>query len=277
MKPPINQSPNPLPDESWEELVRQSARGLPYPPTPDIAGQVAARLARERGQWAMHRLRPIWVASILFALLLGLWAVPPVRAAILEFLQIGAVRIWLGEPTPTPEAAPAATSTVAPASSAFTPSITPAPSTPFNLAGETTLAEAEAKAGFAVPLPTYPPDIGPPDAVFYQELAGPVVVLVWMKPEEPGVAEYSLHILGNGAFAHKTNPPLVITTTVDGIPAAWTNGPYILAYGGGSQREWETRYLVSGRVLIWEKDGLTYRLESELSMDEAIRMAESLQ
>jgi hypothetical protein len=36
------------------------------------------------------------------------------------------------------------------------------------------------------------------------------------------------------------------------------------------------RRLVEGQVLIWEADGITYRLETELSMEEAVAIAESL-
>jgi hypothetical protein len=103
------------------------------------------------------------------------------------------------------------------------------------------------------------------------------VVLVWANPEQPQQAQYTLHILGNGAFANKTSPPVVMTTTVHGQQAAWTVGPYLLAYGAGGEAEWEMRYLVSGHVLIWEAGGLTYRLESNLSLAEATRMAESLE
>jgi hypothetical protein len=38
----------------------------------------------------------------------------------------------------------------------------------------------------------------------------------------------------------------------------------------------DQRRLVSGHVLIWEEDGLTYRLETDLSMEEAVAIAESL-
>ena len=37
------------------------------------------------------------------------------------------------------------------------------------------------------------------------------------------------------------------------------------------------RRLVEGNVLLWEQDGVTYRLETELPLDEAIKVAESLE
>jgi hypothetical protein len=277
MKTPMRPPQRP-PDEQWEESVRQTASALAYPSTPDVAEQVMVRLTttqRTRLHPRTRRLQPVWVIGLLLALLIGLLAVPPVRAAILEFLQIGAVRIWLVEPTPVPTSASSGERSSTGPRSTAQPSATPLRSL-FDLAGETTLAEAEANAGFAIRLPTYPSDLGPPDGVFYQELGGPVVVLVWLNPEQEDKALFTLHILGERAIAEKGNPPVVITTTVKGNEAAWAEGPYMLAYGQGGQEDWRMRYLVSGRVLIWVEDGLTYRLESDLSLQEAVRMAESL-
>ena len=268
---------NGLPSEQWEEWVRQSASDLPYPPTPDVAEQVRRRLAAERNRPMQRYLRPAWALVVILAILVGLLAVPPVRAAILEFLQIGSVRIWLVEPTPAlpPTAQPVATPE---ATSSNTPKPTPTPlASLFDLAGQTTLEEAERQAGFAIRLPTYPPDLGLPDAVFYQDLGGPVVVLLWLNPEQPEEALYSLHILGEGAIVDKGAPTVVMTTTVHDQPAAWTQGPYMLAYRLGSGENWEFRRIVSGRVLVWFEDGLTYRLESNLPLEEARRLAESLE
>jgi hypothetical protein len=35
--------------------------------------------------------------------------------------------------------------------------------------------------------------------------------------------------------------------------------------------------LIDGNVLIWENNQITYRLETNLELDEAVRIAESLQ
>lgn len=253
------------PNERWEAQIRDLARQLPYPPTPDIAGAVAERLAARPRQ--APRLNPAWALLLVVALLVGLLAAPPVRAAILEFLQIGGVRIWLVEPTPVP--------TIAPGAETPPPTATPVSSL-FDLAGETTLAGAEQKAHFRVRLPTYPPDLGPPDGVFYQELGAPAVVLVWLDPQQPKQAHLSLHILAEGAFVEKGVPTTVATTTVNGRPAAWTTGPYLLAYRQQGGQEWDMRRLVEGHVLVWSENMLTYRLETDLPLAEAVRVAESL-
>lgn len=291
---PANAQPPHAPDyttdtETWVNQITKTARALPYPPTPDVVAAIARRRAGGKTTYWPPRVplrqaplyHAMWLASLLLALLMTLWAVPPVRATLLEFLQIGAVRIWLIEPTPTPIPTPIPTlppqHTRQSATVINTPRPTPTPfQSLFNLAGETTLDEAAHQAGFAIRLPMYPADLGPPDGVFYQYLNGPVVVLVWMNPAHPTEAEYSLHIFGAGASVTKGVPSVVETATVNGREVAWLQGPYMLSYGSGSEREWQMRYLVSGRVLLWQEDGLTYRLESNLSFEEAIKMAQSL-
>src|SRR5262245_5971603 len=66
MKPPINQPPN----AEWEETIRQRASAFAYPPTPDVTERVTQRLGNSRRS-EVRRLQPLWVASIILALLIG--------------------------------------------------------------------------------------------------------------------------------------------------------------------------------------------------------------
>ncbi len=68
-------------------------------------------------------------------------------------------------------------------------------------------------------------------------------------------------------------PVVIDQTQVNGLDALWTEGPYPLHLSNGDT---DIRRLVAGHVLIWEQNGLTYRLESDLKMDEAVKVAESL-
>jgi hypothetical protein len=258
------------PVETWQNRLQAASRDFLYPPTPDIAGQVRRRLEDGSPRRAAHR-RLAWVAAILL-LLAGLMAVPPVRAAVLRILRVGAVEILPAPPMPSATPAP---------ETAASPSATPAPSpTPLRsvlqLAGETTLAKAEAEAGFPIRLPGYPPDLGPPDRVFLQDLNGPVVVLVWLDSSRPDGVRLSLHQLGPGTFAQKVEPTVIAETSVDGEPALWTEGPHLFQFRRGSRVDLDARRLVKGNVLIWMEGEITYRVETYLPMEEAIRIAESL-
>jgi hypothetical protein len=277
------------PNAEWEARLRATARTFPYPPTPDIARAVRSRLDAESARRLKPRPRLAWAVIAVLLILGGLLAVPQVRAAVVQFLQIGAIRIFLTEPTPTmtptltPSPSPlppaAVTSSAIPTEEppAATPQPTPTPlSSVLDLAGETTLVEAQAQIDFPIHLPSYPSDLGPPDRVFLQDLGGPVVVLVWLDPDQPDRVRHSLHQLGPGTFGQKLQPLVIQETTVHGQPALWTEGPYLLQFQRGGQVVYEGQLLVTGHVLVWVEEDITYRLETDLSLEEAIQIAESL-
>jgi hypothetical protein len=264
-------------NEQWAARVQSLAHSFSYPPTPDIAGTVREQLAaRQVSRKPGPRPRQLaWAALIILIILGGLLAVPQVRAAVVEFLQIGAIRIFLVEPTPTPTPSPAPAASNATSTPLPRPSPTPLASL-LDLAGETTLAEAQARVDFPIRLPAYPTDLGPPDWVFLQDLEGPIVILVWAEPNQPDQVRLSLHLVGPGAFLGKGSPVTIRETTVNGQQAYWTEGPYLLQIRRGSQVEEDIRRLIEGHVLIWTEQEITYRLETGLPLTEAVRIAESL-
>ena len=258
--------------DQLEGRLRTAAANFTYPPTPDVAANVRRRLATRKGRPSLFIQRRLgWATLVVVALLAGLLSVPQVRASIIEFLQIGAIRIFLVPPTappvpPTPTGTPLPTTTPRPTS-------TPIPSL-LNLAGETTLEDAQARADFTIRLPTHPADLGPPDRVYLQDLNGDFVVLVWLDPDQPEEVRLSLHMIEGGSFAGtKLEPKVVQETTVGGRPALWTEGPYILQLQNG---DLDFRRLIEGHVLIWVEGGVTYRLETGLPLEEAVKIAESL-
>src|SRR5262245_28752258 len=256
-EPPVNSDPQ---HEEWEMRVQQTARAFPYPPTPDIAGSVQRRIARP--QRVISR-RLAWAAILILVGLCALLAVPQVRAAVLEFIRIGAVRNFVHEPTATPGPTPTQ------------PTPTPLKSI-LDLSGETTFGKAQSQVKFPIRLPGYPPDLGVPDHVFLQNLGGAVVVLVWMGPQHPDKVRMSLHQLEQGSFAMKGEPRVIETTTIRGHQALWTTGPYVLQFIVNGTPQYDMRRLVVGHVLIWEESSITYRLETDLTLDEALKIAESL-
>ena len=270
-----------------ETQLRAAGRAFPYPPTPDIARAVSERLqpipSPRRGVTPAWRPALSLTIGLVLIVLLGALAIPPVRAQILEFLQIGVIRILLVEPTPTPTPlpfTPTAPAGVIDLASTSTPTPTPCPTpTPLpsllDLGGETDLERVQRQADFPVRLPAYPPDLGRPDRVFLQDLEGQVLVMVWLDPQQPGQVWLSLHeyVGERNLTGAKVGPETVDTTTVDGQPAVWAVGPYLLELRNG---DYDLVRLIEGNVLIWEAGDVTYRLETYLSLEEAVRIAESL-
>ena len=273
----------PLP-EHWERQLLETAQAFSYPPTPNLSGAVRRRLElRARRRVPLLRQRLAWATALVALLLSVLMAVPDVRAQILEFLQIGVIRIFQIEPTPSTTPTASLPARVPPDPTAGTPTgfptrqPSPTPLTSLlNLAGETSLENAQRQAGFTLLLPAYPADLGQPDRVFLQHLNGEVVVLVWLDPGSPERIQLSLHLYSGAGnvTGEKVQPQVIQETTVDGHPAIWAEGPYVLKLSNGDM---DIIRLIEGHVLIWQAGGVTYRLESDLDLEEALKIAESLQ
>jgi len=272
----MNTPITPLPEERLKEIARQFS----YPSTSDVAGNVIKRISS--GSRPRARLRSAWVVMGLLVLALAaLFAVPSVRAEIVRFFQVGVVRIFPADgtqtaipsdttPAPSPESNRTPRGTSTPFSSQLEPlySITTS-----DLAGETSLEAARARLPFPIQLPTYPPDLGMPDRVFLQE-NGQMVILVWIEPDSPDKARFSLHEIGPGSvIIGKFEPRVIQETRVNGNYAVWVQGPYLVQLTNDT---YTWRRLVEGNTLIWEVDEITYRLEADLPIDETIRIAESL-
>jgi hypothetical protein len=212
------------------------------------------------------RLRWAAVAALVgVALCGGLLAAPEARAAVFRVLQFGAVRIFLEPPTATP----AVPTSVATPTSVPTPILRP----PLDLRGQTSLHEAEQELGFPLPLPSYPPGLGEPELVFHQSVDGPLAILVWLDPDDPTRVRLALHVLGPDTFAGKSQMQLIQETLVDGEEALWLVGSHFLLLRNGQA---EFRTLVTGHVLLWSEDDLTFRLETDRPLEEAVRIAESI-
>jgi Domain of unknown function (DUF4367) len=269
----MSEHSHPSPNERLREIASQ----LRYPPTPDMVEAVTKRL--ENGNRPRVRLRSVGAIVTLLALLLVLlFAVPGVRAEIVRFLQVGVVRIFPAAATQTAiPALPQLPLTATPLA------VSPGTATPLatqnepssnitlaGLAGETTLEAAQTSLPFQIRLPNYPASLGAPERVFLQA-DGPMVILVWTDPQK---VLLSLYEIGPGSvIIHKFEPRVIQETQVNGQYAVWVEGPYLVQLTDGS---YEERMLVPGNTLIWEQNGITYRLESDLGLAEAIKIAESL-
>lgn len=255
--------PDELQNERLAQRLRTTAPSLAYPPTPDLARTVRLRQAAPRLPRRRLALRLAFVVLLLFTTLL---AVPAVRAAALQLLQIGAIRVRV-EPVPSVLPAPTLAASEASATAGFS--------------GATSLAEAVTSLEAPILLPSYPPELGLPDQVFLQDIGGPAIVLVWLDSERPERVRLLLQVLSSRAFAEKllSDPERtqrLAETTARGQPALWVRGPHLLEVRATAGSELVLRRLVPGDTLIWSEGELTYRLEIDQGLAEARRIAASL-
>ena len=262
---------NQLEQELFEKRLISISKGFDYPRTPDLARSVMTRLRPStRPRFISRRLA--WSLTIGLILCSSLMLIPPARAAIIEFIQIGVVRIFGSPATPPVEEIPSpavpATATPGPTLPALIPILE-------DIAGEMTLEESQQTLDFPILLPSYPPDLGEPDRIFVQDADGKMAILVWLDPQQPQQVLMSLHFIPAGSWAiDKVKPTLIQETRVNGQRAIWTVGPYPLRLYNS---DIEFIRLVIGHVLIWEDGDITYRLETDLDLEEAIKIAESLE
>jgi hypothetical protein len=245
-------------DPRWEARLVVIAAGLVYPPTPDLVRRLsldAAGAAQRPLLSAAPRRVWAYAAIVLAVLAVGVLVVPQARASLVEFFRFGAIRFTLGGPTATPSPTPR-------------PAV-PTPTGPV-LSGRTTLAEAEAQTTFSILLPAYPENLGLPDEVYFQHFEGQVALTLWRHAD--GSARLALYHVTERDFVLKA-VQVIERTVVDGIPAVWARGPHFVHFQDSTFGQID---LVAGDILIWTVGGVTYRLESDLPLAEAVRIAESL-
>ena len=255
----------------FTDQIRQTARQLVYPPTPDLTRRLYDRL--DQKQVGLPGRELAWRVILLVVILLaGSLLVPSVRAAVLEFLQLGGIRIFLA--TPTPEGlllSPDSTLSPAPIESLFSH---------LELSGAITMKDALERFPHRFEAPANLPKFGEPDRVYLQHRGGYILVMVWLGADER--VQLSLLILEEGAFVSKESPSTIVETEVDGLPALWLEGEHYLILDASRQAGAEAGLdpdfiQVKGNVLIWEENGLTYRLETWHSLEFALNLAESMQ
>ena len=102
-----------------------------------------------------------------------------------------------------------------------------------------------------------------------------MTVLVWIDPQQPDNVLMSLHFIPTGHWAiNKMGPTVIQETQVNDLSGIWAVGPYPLILSNG---DIQVTRMIDGHVLIWADGEITYRLETDLSLEEAVKIAESLE
>jgi len=219
-------------------------------------------------------MRERWLiaALLLIALLSGLVLFPEARNAIADRLGLQGVLIrWVDEvPTPEPSQVGA----------------------PLLLGRPVTLDEAQAAVDFPVRVPTAASFHTPDEIYLLDRDKGTMISFVY--PAGPGLpasdetgvgalltqfrGEADRGLIEKGLPDDGARATHLEAVAVAGEPGFWISGAphgfFVVCYDVGECRE--ERYRLAGNVLLWEQDGVTLRLESALSLKDALAIAESV-
>jgi hypothetical protein len=235
--------------------LRRLAEELEWPPTPDVAGAVRARIdaapAPPRRWWyPVARLRPAVALPALALVLAATAAVPPARSAILRLLGIEA-----GERIVRTDRPPVA------------------PRRPGAPGERVTLEQARERVRFPVRVPGV---LGPPpDVRFSARVPGGEVALVYgtrhvLTAFQGATTPYAEKLLGPA-----TELRHVSVAGARGIFISGGAFRYVALDRRGRVIERSAR-LVDANVLLWERGRVAYRLETRAGLSQALRIAASV-
>jgi hypothetical protein len=218
-----------------ERALFALGRELDLPPAPDLVPAVRARLERRT-----HRRRALVLVFAAAVVAIGIaFAVPPARTAILRFFDIGSVHVERVNTLPK----------------ATHESLTA------GLGAPLVREDAEMAAGFSAHLGALTPG-----ARWWARKG----LLATVLPRRPPVL--LIELTGDQVgIVKKFMTGGVHPTSVRGQFALWITGPHVFRYTRTNRLVEVTRY--SGNALVWERNGITYRLEGEPSLAAALRNA----
>jgi len=258
-------------DATLEARLSALRDEIAWPATPDLAPAVRERIAHAPQP---HRARPLLrllpavavaLAVLVAAAAIALAASPAVRARVKDWLGIGVVRIERVQKLPD----------IAPARS-------------LNLGTRVASTAAATRAvGFRVePIRA----LGAPDAVYVDDrrIPGGAASLVYLaRPGLPPSTAGTGALLGE--FRGDVTPFIkkiavgtrISAVTVNALPGFWIPGPHVVLFETRDRSVQEQRPRLAGNTLVWvthSRSGqpLTYRLETALGKDAALRLARSV-
>ena len=280
----------PMAQDDLEARLADLAAALAFPPTPDLATAVGARLRSSAGAavaparrlprpvpWRIRRSVP---RSLLLAAALALLVVGGALAVRfgLELLSIQFGPIPSLAPSPS---APEPAAGVSPRAETQQPL-----GAGLGLGRPLSVEEARAAATFNLLVPE---ELGLPDAAYVggEALRGQVAFVYAPRADIPAsslLGGAGLLITQNrgqsdDALANKlvAAGATVEHVDVDGAPGVWISGqPHVFWYLGPNGAFIEDSRRVVGDTLAWERDGVLYRIEGAITVSRALEIARSM-
>ena len=233
-----------------ELALNQVGRELDYPETPDLTAAVRQRLAEGRGVRSWRR--PLVVALAVVAVAVAaVMAVPQARSEILDWLGIGAVNIRYVEGLPGVGLATG----------------------DLGVGDKMSLDEARSRVRFPVRVPTLE-GLRDPNVYYAEPLPTGQVSFVYGSLEKPQLLITQVAALGaiEKLLHTATRVERVSTDDATGV---WIEGERHVLFYPGAERE-EPFRLVGNTLVLERNDGVTVRIEADISKEEALRIARSM-
>jgi len=275
-----------LPEPELEAALLDLGRSLAWPehpagPADDAAARARRRIAASGSRpgrprpWAFVPRRSLRISLVLAAAAILLLAV---LAAAVGFGLPGIRFTVISSPLPSPSPSPTLRVSGPP-----TPSPTPGPlGSALGLGDSFPPDHVRTAVSFPVRLP--PAAFGAPATAWF--LDGRISAVWPAGPKLPPLDEAGIGLVltelqgdVNAGYFEKIIEPgtRISTVRVDGVTGYWITGrPHEIVYVDPNGVPVFDGRLVVGNTLLWARDGITYRLESELDEDAAIALAGSL-
>jgi hypothetical protein len=234
-----------------EHALVALGRELDIPAAPDIASAVTRQLAPRRRQW-LGRPAALAIAFVIVAALAATLAIPDARSALFRVLHIGGEEIQFVDELPQVESDPGL---------------------PYRLGRNVSLAVARRHAGFPLRELDEHPDrvyLGAYGTVWFLYGTPQHVRLLVAETAELGV---------DSRFMFKQVSPdtRVSEVSVDGARGFFLSGaPHVVLLVDRKGNVVDESARLAKDVLIWSRDGITYRLEGDFDEHEAVHLAKSL-
>ena len=226
-----------------ELRLRELGAFVELPPDRELGSAVRARIADVRPS---RRRRGLVLALALVVIAVAIaFSVPPARSTILRWLGIGSARVEFVDRLPAVH-----------------------PRRHIALGPTTSLDEARRRVSYHVLTSSL---LGSPDEV---HVRGGQVAFVYRDKLVLMQTQGSLFTKEVGPSTH------VQQFHIGGQPAVWITGaPHFFGYiGGENGRDVRPINLyLAGNTLLWQRGGLTLRVEGKLTLDQALRIARSLE
>lgn len=230
-------------------------------PDVDVTGGVRQRIRAEPS--SARRPTMGWKAAVAaLAALVVILAVPVGRQAIADLLGVAGIEV------------------------AFTDQAHDTDSIQLDLGEPVSLQDTTERSTFPISLPALA-EVGTPTAIYLEEGPPTVVHATWEAgPDLPEVAVTGIGLLltqfesgtEQTVFSKElSDSTSVEVTAVGDDPALWIEGaPHQLTYRPANGIQTREVSRLAANVLIWESNGITYRLESDIDLQPALRIAQAL-